>query len=175
MFKFVKKMNDALVKQAVSLDVNVGEMRCEIWGMSNWIVDSVLEKTVCEDLHYIGTDICWEKPSQQKKLSRNSENSRRKDYEQVIRVKKDLKDLNTTDLDFPEGTRLFINDTLCPYYRLLWNKHKELSINKKKIFLNQKYGQRSFKWLFFKKIGSMLLPIHYQFSFFSNIRIGFTV
>ena len=25
-----KKMNDALVKQAVSLDVNVGEMRCEI-------------------------------------------------------------------------------------------------------------------------------------------------
>ena len=63
----------------------------------------------------------------------------------MIRIKKDLKDLNTTDLDFPEGTRLFINDTLCPYYRLLWNKHKELSINKKKIFLNQKYGQRSFK------------------------------
>ena len=132
MFKFVKKMNDALVKRAVSLDVNVGEMRCEIWGMSNWIVDSILEKTVCEDLHYIGTDICWEKPSQQKKLSHNSENSRRKDYEQVIRVKKDLKDLNTTDLDFPEGTQLFINSTLCPYYRVLWNKYKKLWINKKK-------------------------------------------
>ena len=49
-----------------------------------------------------------------------------------MRVKKDLKDLNPNDLDFPEGTRLFINDTLCPYYRVLWNKYKKLWINKKK-------------------------------------------
>ena len=48
-----------------------------------------------------------------------------------MRVKKDLKDLNPNNLDFPEGTRLFINDTLCPYYRVLWNKYKKLSINKK--------------------------------------------
>ena len=48
-----------------------------------------------------------------------------------MRVKKDLKDLNLNNLDFPEGTRLFINDTLCPYYRVLWNKYKKLSINKK--------------------------------------------
>ena len=75
---------------------------------------------------HIGTDICQEKSSQQKKQSDYSENSRRKDYEQVIRVKKDLKDLNTIDLDFHEGTRLFINDTLCPYYRVIWNKHKKL-------------------------------------------------
>ena len=47
-------------------------------------------------------------------------------------VMKDLKDLNPNDLDFPEGTRLFINDTLCPYYRVLWNKYKKLWINKKK-------------------------------------------
>ena len=46
-----------------------------------------------------------------------------------MRVKKDL---NPNDLDFPEGTRLFINDTLCPYYRVLWNKYKKLWINKKK-------------------------------------------
>ena len=50
----------------------------------------------------------------------------------MIRIKKDLKDLNTTDLDFPEGTQLFINSTLCPYYRVLWNKYKKLWINKKK-------------------------------------------
>ena len=49
-----------------------------------------------------------------------------------MRVMKDLKDLNPNDLDFPEGTRLFINDTLCPYYRVLWNKYKKLWINKKK-------------------------------------------
>ena len=43
-----------------------------------------------------------------------------------MRVKKDLKDLNPNNLDFPEGTRLFINDILCPYYRVLWNKYKKL-------------------------------------------------
>ena len=77
-------------------------------------------------LQPIGTDIYQEKPSQQKKQSDYSENSKRKDYEQVIRVKKDLKDLNTTDLNFHEGKQLFINDTLCPYYRVIWNNHKKL-------------------------------------------------
>ena len=53
----------------------------------------------------------------------------------MIRVKKDLKDLNTTDLDFPEGTRLFINDTLCPYCRVLSTSIENYeSIRKKKIF-----------------------------------------
>ena len=69
-------------------------------------------------------------PSQQKKRSDDSEISRTKDSEQVIKVKKDLKDLNPTDSDFPEGTRLFINDNLCHNYRVHWNKYKKLWINK---------------------------------------------
>ena len=56
--------------------------------------------------------------------------SRWKNCEQVIRVK-DLKDLNPIDLDFPEGTQLFINDSLCPYYRGLWNECKKLWVNEK--------------------------------------------
>ena len=50
-----------------------------------------------------------------------------------MRVKKNLKDLDATDLDLPAGTKLYINDSLCPYYRGLWNKAKKLWI-KKKIF-----------------------------------------
>ena len=50
-----------------------------------------------------------------------------------MRVKKDLKDLNATDLDLPAGTKLYINDSLFPYYRGLWNEAKKLW-NKKKIF-----------------------------------------
>ena len=38
-----------------------------------------------------------------------------------MRVKKDLKDLNPNNLDFPGVTRLFINDTMCPYYRVRTN------------------------------------------------------
>ena len=50
-----------------------------------------------------------------------------------MRVKKDLKDLAATDLDFPAGTKLCIDDNLCPYYRGLWNETKKLW-NKKKMF-----------------------------------------
>ena len=53
----------------------------------------------------------------QKKLLYNIKTSTRKDFEQAIRVKKDQKYLNRTDLDFPEGTCLFINHSLCLYYR----------------------------------------------------------
>ena len=77
-------------------------------------------------LQHIGTDICWEKPPQQKKQVDDSENSGKKVFEQVIRVKKDLKDLNPANLDFPEGTRLFINNTLFRYYTVLWNQHKKI-------------------------------------------------
>ena len=50
-----------------------------------------------------------------------------------MRVKKDLNDLDATDLDLPAGTKLYSNDSLCTYYRGLWNKTKKL-LSKKKIF-----------------------------------------
>ena len=69
----------------------------------------------------------------------------------MIRMKKDLKDLNTTDLDFPEGTRLFINDTLCPYYRVFWNKTKNYeSIRKKKDFCIKHMGKEALNDYFSK-------------------------
>ena len=50
-----------------------------------------------------------------------------------MRVKKDLKDLDASDLDLAAGKKLYINDSLCLYYRELWNKVKKLW-KKKKIF-----------------------------------------
>ena len=41
--------------------------------------------------------------------------SRREDCKQVLQVKKDLKDLNKDDLDLPRGTKIFVNQSLCPY------------------------------------------------------------
>ena len=52
-----------------------------------------------------------------------------------MRVKKDLKDFDATDLDLPAGTELYINDSLCPYYRGLWNETKKLCNKKKKILI----------------------------------------
>ena len=52
----------------------------------------------------------------------------------MIRVKIDLKNLDTTDMDLPAPRKVYINNNLCPYYRELWNETKKLW-NKKKIFL----------------------------------------
>ena len=52
--------------------------------------------------------------------------SNRKDNLQILRVTKDLKSLDLTELDFPDGTRIFINDSLCAYYCGLWNECKKL-------------------------------------------------
>ena len=59
--------------------------------------------------------------------------SSRKDCEHTMHVKKELKDLDSTDLDLPAGTKLSINDSLCPYYRVLWSEAKKLW-NEKKIY-----------------------------------------
>ena len=43
-----------------------------------------------------------------------------------MRVKKGLKDLDPTNLGFPEGTKIYLND-----YRALWNECKKHWNNKK--------------------------------------------
>ena len=48
-----------------------------------------------------------------------------------MRIKKGLKDLNPTSLSFPEGSKIYVNDSLCPYYKGLQNKFKKLRNNKK--------------------------------------------
>ena len=50
----------------------------------------------------------------------------RKDCLKILRVKKELKSLDPTYLNFPENTKIFINESLCPYYRFIWNKCKKL-------------------------------------------------
>ena len=51
--------------------------------------------------------------------------SNRKGSLQVLRVKKDLISLDPTELDFPQGTKIFVNESLCAYYCGLWNKCKK--------------------------------------------------
>ena len=90
----------------------------------------------CKFLQHIGPDICKRKIESCDPLTKKNDQtivrfSRRKDRKQLIRVNMDLKDLNLTNLDIPKETRLSINDSLCPYYRRLWNECKKLWNNKK--------------------------------------------
>ena len=54
------------------------------------------------------------------------EHFRRKECQHVWSVKKDLKKLTMEDLKLPENSKLFINRSLCPYYKMLWSKSKKL-------------------------------------------------
>ena len=52
--------------------------------------------------------------------------SKGKVCQQVFRVKKELKNIDPSEFNFPEGTPRFINKSLCSYYKMLWNKCKKL-------------------------------------------------
>ena len=44
----------------------------------------------------------------------------------MFQAKKDLKYLTAYDFDLPGATKIFVNQSLCPYYRILWSKTKRL-------------------------------------------------
>ena len=52
--------------------------------------------------------------------------NKRKDCQQIMRVKKDLKNMTFTDIDLPVGTTLYLNESLCSYYRWLRSNCKKL-------------------------------------------------
>ena len=68
-------------------------------------------------------------PSSQKDNDRVIEKfSRRKDCEQIMSVKKDLKYLKMQEVGLPGNRSIFVNTSLflCPYYCMLWSKCKRL-------------------------------------------------
>ena len=52
--------------------------------------------------------------------------SHRKDCQQVLVVKKDLRKVKMEDVYLPGHNKLFMNRSLCPYYKVLWSKSKKL-------------------------------------------------
>ena len=138
-------MNDSLVKQLSSVEqqcwknAQYSRRECaEVMGIPSSVEHDQLEPILCRILHHIGVNISGDKIEACHQLDENSEKtivkfSSRKDCEHKVGAKKDLKDLATTDLDLPARTKLYINDSLCLYYRVLWNEIKKLW-SKKKIF-----------------------------------------
>ena len=51
---------------------------------------------------------------------------KRKVSKQVLNVRKDLTILSMEDLQLTGQSKLYINESLCPYHRVLWSKSKSL-------------------------------------------------
>ena len=138
----IKIVNDRLVERIVKT-----ERQCwknaqysqrdtlEIVGIPGSIDNSVLEEIVHGIFGKIGVQVdeqdiqvchCWKEKERTIVKFAN-----RKDCLQILRVKKDLKSLDPKELDFPESTKIYINESLCPYYRGIWNKCKKLRTTQK--------------------------------------------
>ena len=91
----------------------------------------VLEKKVLNIFSKLVCDICPDRIEACHCVARINDTvivkfSRRKDCQHVWSVKKDLKKLTLEDLELPGNSKLFINRSLCPYYKMLWSKSKKL-------------------------------------------------
>ena len=52
--------------------------------------------------------------------------TRRKDCQHLLKIKKDLSKLTFEDINLARDTKIFVNQSLCAYYRVLWSKSKAL-------------------------------------------------
>ena len=57
--------------------------------------------------------------------------SKRKDAEKIKLNKKKLKNIDHKKIGLSSGMKVFINESLCGYYKLLWSKCKKLFLEKK--------------------------------------------
>ena len=92
------------------------------------VADDQLENTACRVLKHIGVNITDKNIKSCHQLNKNADRAivkilRRKDCDQVMRVKSEIKKLKPA----------YFNEILCPYYIRLLNQSKELW-NKHKLF-----------------------------------------
>ena len=141
----VRKLSDAFLKLqselAVSQQVNsllsnrLTNMERQCWANAQYsrrecldVVGipsaDVLEEKVLNIFGKLGCDIPSERIEACHRISKKSSTvivkfTKRKDCQQVWSVKKDLQKIKMEDVNLPGQNKLFINRSLCPYYKVL--------------------------------------------------------
>ena len=99
-------------------------------GITMSVRDNVLEQKVCGVFQKIGVDMCNRHIQACHRLKDKDraivKSTNRKDCLRILRVKRQLKGLDPAAVDWPEGTKIFVNESLFPYYRGIWSKCKKL-------------------------------------------------
>ena len=135
--EIVKTVNNNLLKQLGNTEkqcwanAQYSRRECvEVIGIPKSVDSKDLEHTVCKVFNSIGFDIEEDRIEACHRLTKSDRTIlkffRGKDCQHLMRIKKGLKDLNPTNLSFPEGTKIYVNNSLCPYYLGLWNECKKL-------------------------------------------------
>ena len=130
----IKIVNDRLVERIVKTERQCWKNAQYSWhdtlevvGVPGSIDNSVLEEMVHGIFKKIGVEVderdvklCHRLKEKERTIVKFAN---RKDCLGILRVEKDLKSLDLTELDFPESTKIYINESYC---RCIWNKCKKL-------------------------------------------------
>ena len=94
--------------------------------------DSTTDNEVCSVFKKIGVDVSVDNIEACHPLKSDNKNkiivkfSKRKDCQAVIENKKKLKNLSNEELGLATNSKVFVNESLCKYYKLLWSQCKSL-------------------------------------------------
>ena len=132
-----KNVNSLLQERVIDLErqcwanAQYSRREClEVSGIPYIIKQDELENKVLTIFKKVGCDIKNENIEACHRVRRQNnviiKFSKWKDRQQVYSVKKDLGKLDMKEVDLPEGTQVYINQSLCPYYKSLWSKSKKL-------------------------------------------------
>ena len=132
-----KNVNTLLQERVIDLErqcwanAQYSRREClEVSGIPDNVKQNDLEDKVLTIFKKVGCDIKSDNIEACHRVGRQNnviiKFSKRKDCQQVFSVKKDLSKLDMKEVDLPEGTQIYINQSLCPYYKSLWSKSKKL-------------------------------------------------
>ena len=102
----------------------------EINGIPSSVSNKDLEEVVCKVITKAGVDITADDIEDCHRVGNKGQTiikfGKRKVSRQVLSVRKDLNKVKMSDIDLTGQSTLYINQSLCPYYRMLWSKTKTL-------------------------------------------------
>ena len=136
--KIAKSINNLLSQQVVDLErqcwANAQYSRrewLEIIGIPRSVDDNSLEEKVIQVFKRVGCNIDSSNIEACHRIIKRNDRvivkfSRRKDFQQVLSVKKNFPKLKMEDIGLTGANKVFTNHSLCPYYRVLWSKSKVL-------------------------------------------------
>ena len=133
----VKNVNDLLSKRLINMErqcwanAQYTRREClELVGIPQSVKDDNLEKVVIKVVNKVGVNIAERDVQAVHRIGKEGRTiikfSNRKDCQALLKVKRDLNSLTMQDFGFEESNKIYINESLCPYYRVLWAKSKRL-------------------------------------------------
>ena len=124
------------IERDIHLQEQYSRREClEIVGIPAEIADKDLESKVCDVMKEIGVDLSGSDIQACHRLRKKDRTiikfTNRKKCIKILKNRTKLKGFNRGLHNFPATTKIYVNESLCPYYRGLWGRCKSLLIDKK--------------------------------------------